>query len=135
MYTVLIIDDEELVRRGLQTRIDWAGEGFELLPPSTKSRLDLEAIKQYRPDVVLAGTDMPLVNGLSSSFWIAEHYPETLLIVVSGYDESEYAQAALTANFFDYVFKPLPPRDLLISLRRLKATLDKRRGDSLYPCI
>jgi two-component system, response regulator YesN len=128
MYKFLMADDEELVRRGFQEKIDWTGEGFEFLPPCENGRIAIEAIERWHPDVVMTDIYMPIMDGLAVSSWVAERYPETLVVVLSGYDEFEYAQAAIRAKVFDYVLKPVGSRDLKALLGRMKATLDERRA-------
>jgi len=127
MYKFLVVDDEEIVRRGFRRKIDWAGMGFEFLEPCENGEQALEAIRTLRPDVVLTDIYMPRVDGLAVAAYAAEHYPEIIVVVLSGYDEFEYAQQAIRSKVFEYVLKPLTSRELASLVARLKDRLDADR--------
>ena len=126
MYRFLMVDDEEIVRRGFQHKIDWTGLGFEFLEPCENGEQAIEALEALHPDVVMTDIAMPHVDGLGVAAYAAEHHPETVVVILSGYDEFEYAQSAIRSNVFEYVLKPVTSRDLTGLLGRLKARLDTR---------
>jgi len=126
MYRFLMVDDEELVRRGFRNKIDWTGLGFEFLEPCENGEQAIEALDALHPDVVMTDIAMPRVDGLGVAAYAAEHHPETVVVILSGYDEFEYAQRAIQSNVFEYVLKPVTSRDLTGLLGRLKARLDSR---------
>ena len=127
MYTFLMVDDEEIVRRGFRRKIDWESLGFQFLEPCVDGREAIEAIARLRPDVVMTDIYMPHVDGLAVAEYAAENCPATLVVILSGYDEFEFAQRALRTRAFDYVLKPVNSRELTQLLLRLKASLDERR--------
>jgi two-component system response regulator YesN len=124
MYRFLMADDEEIVRRGFRRKIDWASLDFEFLEPCENGRQAIEAMEALRPDVVMTDIAMPHVDGLGVAAWAAEHHPEIVIVILSGYDEFEYAQKAIKSNVFEYVLKPVTSRDLTGLLGRLKVRLD-----------
>jgi two-component system response regulator YesN len=134
MYKFLMVDDEEIVRRGLKRKIDWKNLGFEFLPPCADGREAIEAIERLHPDVVMTDIYMPHVDGLAVAAYAAERHPGIVVIILSGYDEFEYAQKAIRTKVFDYVLKPVGSRDLTGLLVKLKAKLDadnqKREDES-----
>ena len=121
MYRFLMADDEEIVRRGFETKIDWAGQGFEFLPPCENGRDAIEAIDEYLPDVVMTDIHMPHADGIAVAAHVVERHPGILVVILSGYDEFGYAQAAIRNKVFDYVLKPVSSRDLLALLASLLA--------------
>lgn len=127
MYRFLMVDDEEVVRRGFQKKIDWRGNGFEFLPPCENGRDAIEAIDRLQPDVVMTDIHMPHADGLSVAAHVMESYPRIVVVVLSGYDEFSYAQAAIKSRVFDYVLKPVTSRDLAALLQKIKAKLDADR--------
>jgi two-component system response regulator YesN len=127
MYRFLMVDDEELVRRGFEAKIDWPGAGFEFLPPCQDGREAIKAIDGLSPDVVMTDIRMPHGDGLSVAAHVMDRHPGTLVVILSGYDEFPYAQAAIRSRVFDYVLKPVSSRDLAALLARLKAKLDSDR--------
>jgi two-component system response regulator YesN len=127
MYRFLMVDDEEIVRRGFRRKIDWERLGFEFLEPCENGKQALEAIRTLRPDVVMTDIYMPHVDGLAVAAYAAEHFPEIVVVILSGYDEFEYAQKAIRSKVFEYVLKPVTSRDLTGLLGRLKERLDAER--------
>ena len=124
MYKFLMVDDEEIVRRGFRNKIDWTQFDFEFLEPCENGEQAIEAMDALRPDVVMTDIAMPRTDGLSVAAYAAEHYPEIVVVILSGYDEFEYAQKAIKSNVFEYVLKPVTSRDLTGLLGRLKSRLD-----------
>jgi two-component system, response regulator YesN len=127
MYRFLMVDDEEIVRRGFETKIDWAAAGFEFLPPCENGRDAVAAIDELLPDVVMTDIHMPHADGLTVAAHVMETHPEIVVVILSGYDEFNYAQAAIRNNVFDYVLKPVTSRDLTALLAKIKAKLDSDR--------
>lgn len=122
-----MVDDEEIVRRGFETKIDWAGQGFEFLPPCENGRDAILAIEECLPDVVMTDIHMPHADGLSVAAHVMEKHPSIVVVILSGYDEFGYAQAAIRNNVFDYVLKPVSSRELSALLAKIKAKLDADR--------
>jgi two-component system response regulator YesN len=127
MYRFLMVDDEEIVRRGFETKIDWAGQGFEFLPPCENGREAIAVIDERLPDVVMTDIHMPHADGISVAAHVMERYPEIVVVILSGYDEFGYAQAAIRNKVFDYVLKPVSSRELSVLLAKIKAKLDADR--------
>ena len=124
MYRFLMVDDEEIVRRGFRRKIDWTSLDFEFLEPCENGEQAIEAIEALHPDVVMTDIAMPRVDGLGVAAYAAEHHPDIVIVILSGYDEFEYAQKAIKSNVFEYVLKPVTSRDLTGLLGRLKVRLD-----------
>ncbi|MDA3948312.1 MAG: response regulator [Spirochaeta sp.] len=127
MYRFLIIDDEPVVREGISNTIDWHSHGFELVGVSRDGREGLEALESLRPDVVLTDICMPFVDGLELASAIAEQYPATRTILLTGYDEFEYAQEAIKLKVRDFLLKPITPAELRDVLDSVRAELDLER--------
>jgi two-component system, response regulator YesN len=127
MYKFLMVDDEELVRRGFEAKIDWPASGFEFLPPCENGRDAIAAIDELAPDVVMTDIHMPHADGITVAAHVMETRPEIVVVILSGYDEFGYAQAAIRNKVFDYVLKPVTSRDLTALLAKLKAKLDADR--------
>lgn len=125
MYKFLVVDDEEIVRRGFRTKIAWTEAGFEFLEPCKDGREAIRRIEQEHPDVVMTDICMPLVDGLEIAAYIADRFPEIIVIVLSGYDEFEYARAALRSRVADYLLKPITSRELSALVAKLKLSLDE----------
>jgi two-component system response regulator YesN len=125
MYKILIADDEEIIRRGFRQKIAWAEAGFEFLKPCQDGREAIQTIAQEHPDVVITDICMPLVDGLEVAAYVADRFPEIVVIVLSGYVEFEYARSALRSHVADYLLKPITSRELFALVAKLKTHLDE----------
>ena len=125
MYKFLVVDDEEIVRRGFRTKIAWEEAGFEFLEPCKNGQEAIQRIALEHPDVVMTDICMPLVDGLEVAAHVADRFPEIIVIVLSGYDEFEYARSALRSRVAEYLLKPITSRELSALVVKLKTRLDE----------
>ncbi len=125
MYTILIVDDESVVREGIKRNINWNEHGFELVGDCENGLEAMEAVEKLCPDIVLTDICMPFVDGLELTKFIMERYPRTRVIILTGYDEFEYAQQAVKLKAFDYMLKPITANELRNVLDKLKNELDE----------
>jgi two-component system response regulator YesN len=132
VYKAIIVDDEPLVRSGLRNTINWQEHGFELVGDYTNGVEALEAVELHKPDLVLSDIYMPFMNGLELSGRISAQYPYIKVIILTGYDEFEYAQQALRLKVHDFILKPITARETQELLDKVKREMDeetKRRED------
>ena len=127
MYTFLIIDDEPVVRDGISETIDWQSHGFRLVGACRDGREGLQTIEELRPDVVMTDICMPFVDGLELAAFITERYPTTKTILLTGYDEFEYAKEAVRLKVNDFLLKPITADELRTKLDSVRAELDLDR--------
>jgi two-component system, response regulator YesN len=125
MYKFLAVDDEEIVCRGFRKKIAWEEAGFEYLEPCKNGREAMVRIALEHPDVVMTDICMPLVNGLELANYVAEQFPEIIVFILSGYDEFEYARAALRSRVVEYLLKPITSQELSEVIKKLKSRLDQ----------
>ncbi|MDC7231951.1 MAG: response regulator, partial [Spirochaetales bacterium] len=130
-YTLLLADDEEIIRNGISKKINWEEEGFTFLPPCEDGDQAIEAVREYQPDVVITDICMPGRDGLEVAQYIAENAPETLVVILSGYEDFDYARQALLVNVHEYVLKPLSSRKTRELLERIRQELGKRKAFQL----
>jgi YesN/AraC family two-component response regulator len=125
VYKFLAVDDEEIVCRGFRKKIAWEEAGFEYLEPCKNGREAMVRIALEHPDVVMTDICMPLVNGLELANYIADQFPEIIVFILSGYDEFEYARAALRSRVVEYLLKPITSKELYEVIKKLKYRLDQ----------
>lgn len=119
MYKVLIVDDEPKIRRGIKK---WVNELKNYNVVGTANDY-LEAIKlaeKTNPDVFIMDINMPTLDGLELSKIMKSKYPNSYIIIISGYNEFDYAYRALKLKVFDYLLKPIPKTDLYKVLKKLE---------------
>ncbi|NHN32361.1 response regulator [Paenibacillus agricola] len=133
MYTIVIADDEANVREGIRDHINWHELGFEVVGDFENGREVIDAMEQLQPDVVLTDINMPFVDGLEVASFLFNHYPRTKVIILTGYDEFDYAQQALKLKVHDYILKPNTADEIRQILIRLKTEMDEeaRRTEDL----
>jgi two-component system response regulator YesN len=126
MYTVALVDDEPWNLKGFTHLSDWASHGFSIAYSASRSTEALEYLKRNRVDVLFADIKMPKVNGLELIRGINARERGIICVVISGYAEFEYAQAALQEGVFDYCLKPVNGGKLDETLDRIRELLDAR---------
>ena len=95
MYKIMIADDEANVREGIRDNLNWHELGFEVVGDFENGREVIQAVAELQPDVVLTDINMPFVDGLEVTRYLFENFPQTKVIILTGYDDFEYAQQAL----------------------------------------
>jgi len=120
MYKLLLVDDEADVREGLMQEINWGEEGFEVVGIAENGKEALELIEKYMPDVVVTDIKMPFMDGMQLSEAVRKQYPTTKIIILTGFDEFEYAQKAIKLHIDEYVLKPFSAQDLLQAIDKVK---------------
>lgn len=126
MFTVFIVEDEQLIRDGMLKLVEWQQLDFEVVGQAADGELAWPMIQELKPDIVITDIRMPFMDGLSLSRIIKQHYPKTKIIILSGYDEFEYAQKAINIGVEHYVLKPITKAqltDLLVRIREEKVKM------------
>ena len=126
-YSLIFVDDEDIVRQGITSRIPWGKNGFQLAGVFDNGRSALEYLKHHEVDVVLSDISMPQMDGLTLSKEIAASYPRTQVLLLTGYEEFEYAQEAVRNRVKEFLLKPITAEELGEVLRRNRLELDKLR--------
>ncbi|OAB32523.1 DNA-binding response regulator [Paenibacillus macquariensis subsp. defensor] len=129
MYSLILVDDEEDVREGLLDEISWEEYGFQVIERAENGREATEFIERCVPDVIVTDIHMPFMNGLELAEWTRNHYPNTKIIILTGYDEFEYAQKAIKLHIDEYVLKPFSSKELVDILLKVKHQLDEEAAD------
>lgn len=128
MYTVMLIDDEPLILEKLTHLIAWEAHACQIIAALDKSTTALELARKTKPQIIFSDIQMPNLNGLDFAKQIQTELPESLVILISGYNEFAYAQAAITSGVFRYLLKPITPENLIAVLKEAQSTLDLRQA-------
>jgi len=130
-YKVLLVDDEEEVTNMIEERIDWAVLGFEVAGKAQNGVKALELSEKVQPDVVITDIKMPYMNGLELARYMKQENPGVRILILTGFDEFEYAKEAVHLEIEEYMLKPINSQELSECLKRLKKTLDNEREEKL----
>lgn len=125
LYKIMLVDDEEEVRKSIIRKIDWQNAGFEVLGDAENGEDALEKIEQNEPDVVLTDIKMPYMDGLTMAEKIRQNYPSIKIVIFSGFDEFEFAKRAIKLNVIEYILKPVNVEELTAILKKIRKNLDE----------
>lgn len=131
MYKVMIVDDERLIREGLQCLLDWESLGFRVVDLSQDAQDAREKFARHLPDVVLMDIKMPGTDGLSLIRELKQVNPETRFIILSGYTDFEYTKQAITLKIDAYLRKTVDEDELAESLVNIRDILDDKAARRL----
>lgn len=125
LYKIMLVDDEEEVRKGMIKKIQWEEAGFQVVGDGENGEDALEKIELLEPDVVLTDIKMPYMDGLALAERIRQNYPSIKVLIFSGFDDFEYAKRAIKLNVTEYILKPVNVEELTLILKRIKHNLDE----------
>ena len=132
MWKVMIADDEPKIRRGLRTSIERLRPDMKVVAEAEDGEVALAMAQKEMPDILMIDVRMPFLNGLELIEKINGILSDSIIIVVSGHDEFEYAQRALHLKVFEYVLKPVPQELLASVLARADEALTASRRQRQY---
>lgn len=127
MYRILIADDNPLIRMGIKNMIDWKGFHAELAGEAKDGEEALVLLRERNPDLLITDIRMPGKDGLYLLDKVKSDYPNMHTIVISAYEEFEYAKRALRAGSVNYILKPINPKELNTSI---KDALELKKGSA-----
>lgn len=105
MKTLMIIDDEPLIRRGLESMIPWDTMDYRLLGQASNGEDGLAKIREWKPDVVFTDIKMPKMDGITMMQEVQREQNPPVFIVLSGYDDYELVRSAMRLGAVDYLMK------------------------------
>ncbi len=124
MYSLIIVDDDELIRKGLEKVIPWNKLGFAVATTFSSAIDALEYLRNRDVDVILTDVKMPKMSGLELIEEAKRLNPNCKAVIISGFGEFELVKSALTLKAEDYLLKPLSQNDIETVFRKVAKTLD-----------
>lgn len=115
---ILIADDEDYTREGLLEEIDWEEFGIDEIMQAVNGEEALKIVKWFRPDIVLSDIRMPKMDGIAFAEEMLKLIPQSKLIFISGYMETEYLKSAIRLSVIDYIEKPIDVAQVKNALQR-----------------
>ncbi len=130
---ILIVDDEALLRQNLRAMLKASSLAIDEFLMAENAIEAITLVKERQPDIVLSDIRMPAKSGLELAAYIYENHPDLPVILVTGYSDFGYAQAAVKNRVFDYILKPVESDKLIASVARAKQKLDlHKKHEHLY---
>lgn len=127
---VFLVEDEIIMREGIKKNVDWSGAGFEFAGEAGDGELAYPLIQKAKPDILITDIKMPFMDGLELSRLVKQELPETRIILLSGYDEFQYAKEAIEIGIAEYLVKPLTSVQLLDAVKKVEQKIVKDKSKS-----
>ncbi len=126
MWRVMIVDDEMPVRKLLQASIDWESLGLEVVSEAASGIEAINIIDDVNPDIVFVDICMPFMNGIEFTKMATSRYPDLFVIVLTGFDDFEYARQCVSLPVVEYMLKPIVRSEVEKVLKRVVGELEKK---------
>lgn len=132
MLKVFLVEDESIVREGLKNNIPWQEYGYQFTGEASDGEMALPMIRKIRPDVLITDIKMPFMDGLALSRIVTQEIPDIKIVIISGYDEFEYAQQAIRVGVEQYLLKPITKNTLRKVLLEIREKIESEQEQKSY---
>ena len=126
MMKVVVVEDEELVRRGIVLAVDWASVDCIVVGEAADGEEGLEVIRRYQPDLIITDIKMPKLDGIEMLRQLRAEGSRAYVVLLTAYSDFNYAQSALKLGAVDYLLKPFHDGELETVVRRLQDSRQPR---------
>ncbi len=116
MISVLLVDDQHLIRQGLKTLLELEAD-LEILGEAENGQEAVVMVEKLQPDVVLMDIRMPVMDGVAATREIKNKLAQTKILVLTTFDDDEYIKAALQNGAMGYLLKDTPSEELAVAIR------------------
>ena len=133
MTRVVVVEDEQILRKGLLLSVDWQAIGCTVVGEAGNGEAGLMCILQKKPDIVITDIRMPVMDGLEM-LDRARRQCRFRAIILTGYSEFDYAKQAITLGVDEYLLKPVDERELqgLLARQVREIALENRSCSLIY---
>ena len=130
MIKVFLVEDEYAIREGIKRSIHWERDGFELVGEAGDGEVALPKIIKSKPDILITDIRMPFMDGLELSRLVKSEMPDIKIIVLSGYDDFNYAKQAISIGVEEYILKPVSEETLMEELKKVAEIISKEKQEN-----
>lgn len=127
LLRIMLVDDEESIRNLLKACIDWKEIGAQIVGEASSGREALDFLEEINPDIIITDIQMPFMDGLEFSRIAAERYPFIKIVILTAYEEFEYAKKGIKVGIADFLLKPIKRTELRNSIINLKDKIEAER--------
>jgi len=132
MIKVFLVEDEVVIRNSIHKIIPWGEYGYELVGEAGDGELALPLIRKIKPDVLITDIKMPFMDGLALSGLVKKELPATKIVIISGYDDFEYARQAISIGVERYLLKPINRNSFLEVLTDIMKKYEEEKLQKVY---
>ena len=127
MIKVLLVDDEIAIREGIRNSFPWEESGYTLVGEAPDGEIALPMIMDENPDIIITDIRMPFMDGLELCRQVKQRMPWVAIVILSGYDDFNYAREAISLGVQEYMLKPITAKELREVLDRISQRLREER--------
>ncbi len=125
MFRVMLIDDEEPTRMLLRKSIDWSSLDMEVVGEAGSGIEAINKIDELRPNIAFVDVCMPFMGGIEFSRLAANRYPRLKIIILTAFDEFEYARQCIGLKVYGYILKPIVRTEIYEILKKVTRLADE----------
>ncbi len=129
MIKVFLVEDEYAIREGIKKSVNWEQNGFELVGEAGDGEVAFPKIVRSKPDILITDIRMPFMDGLELSRLVKKELPNIKIVVLSGYDDFNYAKQAISIGVEEYILKPVSGENLMNELQSVAEKIKKENQD------
>ena len=126
---VFLVEDEMVIRRGIKNSIDWEKEGYIFCGEASDGELAYPMIIKEKPDILITDIRMPFMDGLELCKLVKKELPNIKILILSGYDEFDYAKEAIRLGVTESLLKPISSGKLLEALNGVSESIRREKED------
>ena len=132
MLRTFLAEDEIVVRENIKKMVPWEQYGFELVGEASDGEMALPLIKKLKPDLLITDIKMPFMDGLTLCKVVKKEFPDIKIVILSGYDDFNYAKEAIGIGVEDYLLKPITKNAFLERLCEIRSRYEHEKSQREY---
>lgn len=132
MLRTFLAEDEIVVRENIKKMVPWEQYGFELVGEASDGEMALPLIRKLRPDLLITDIKMPFMDGLTLCRIVKKELPHIKIVILSGYDDFNYAKQAIGIGVEDYLLKPITKNAFLERLCEIRNRYENEKSQKDY---
>lgn len=133
MLKVLVVEDEEMIRKGIVLAVDWAALDCVVVGEASNGEEALAAVERYAPSLIITDLKMPKMDGIEMLRQLRERGNRAYVIILTAYDSFSYAQSALRLGAVDFLLKPFHDGELEQAVQMLRRRMELPQEEAGAP--
>ncbi len=116
MISILLVDDQSLIRQGLRALLELELD-IEIVGEAENGQIAINLVRELQPNVILMDIRMPIMDGVAATKEISHHFPHSKILILTTFDDDEYVKAAIQNGAMGYLLKDTPSEELAVAIR------------------
>jgi two-component system, response regulator YesN len=130
MLSMLTVEDEPWISKGIEKMLPWQQYNIEIIGNARNGEIALELIELHKPDIIITDIRMPVMDGLSMLEQLNKKMPyDPKIIIISGYNDFDYAKKAIEFGVSNYLLKPIDPDELKITIETIINQIENEKQE------